>query len=67
MTSARTSTYFCYSLFLKNQINVLSPILAHAVSAVLQNQGVSRQGKVSVLTTAHLAGYMKVMRVEIND
>lgn len=67
MTSARTSTYFCYRLFLKNQINVLSAILARAVSAVLQAQGVSRQGEVSVLTTAHLAGYMKVMRVEIND
>lgn len=56
MTSARTSTYFCYSLFLKNQINVLSLILMHAGSEVLQNQGISRQGKVSRLTTAHLAG-----------
>lgn len=67
MTSARTSTYFCYSLLLKNQINVLSPVLAHAGSAVLQIQGVSCQGEVSRLTTAHLAGYMKVMGVEIND
>lgn len=46
---------------------MLSPILAHAGSAVLQNQGVSHQGKVSRLTTAHLAGYMKVTGVEIND
>lgn len=47
-------------------------ISAYAVSLVLQFQCIyillpSHQGIVSILPTAHLVGYMKVTRVEIND
>jgi len=71
MTSARTFTYFIYILFLNNQINVLH-ILAYTVSMVLQFLCIyillpSNQSIVSVLTTAHLVGYMKVMRVGTDD
>lgn len=46
--------------------------ISASLSGVLQPQGIfimlpSHQGVVSVLTTAHLVGYMKVMRVGIND
>lgn len=47
-------------------------ILAYTVSVGLQFHCIyillpSHQGIVSILTTVHLVGYMKVMRVEIND
>lgn len=72
MTSARTSPYFSYILFQNNQLNVLSPRFSihckcgSAVS-VLPFLLPPPQGAVSILTIAHLVGYMKVRRVEIND
>lgn len=46
--------------------------ISASLSGVLQLQCISillpsHQGGVSILTTAHLVGYMKVMRVGIND